>query len=132
MSSRRTFLKQNSLLAAGAWASASTSFANTSVNSAEMSPVADTTCGKVRGRTEDGVHVFRGVPYGADTSGKNRFMPPQRPAPWTGTRDAVEWGHVAPQPLPSSNYDYTRACQWATQPGGKGEDCLVLNVWTPG
>ena len=39
---------------------------------------------------------------------------------------------MAPQPLPSGNYDYTNACQWATQPGGKGEDCLVLNVWTPG
>jgi para-nitrobenzyl esterase len=59
-------------------------------------------------------------------------MPPRKPAPWQGTRDALEWGHVAPQPLPSGNYDYTRAVQWATQPGGKGEDCLVLNVWTPG
>jgi para-nitrobenzyl esterase len=134
MSTRRTFLKQNSLLAAGAWATLSGSFAikPALAATAATSPIADTTCGKLRGRTEDGIHVFRGVPYGADTSGKNRFMPPQKPNPWTGTRDALEWGHVAPQPLPSSNYDYTNACQWATQPGGKGEDCLVLNVWTPG
>lgn len=134
MPTRRTFLKQNSLVAAGAWAALSGSFSIKSAYAAStaVSPIADTTCGKLRGRTEDGIHVFRGVPYGADTSGKNRFMPPQKPAPWTGTRDALTWGHVAPQPLPSSNYDYTNACQWATQPGGKGEDCLVLNVWTPG
>jgi para-nitrobenzyl esterase len=133
MSTRRTFLKQNSLLAAGAWASLSTPFTTqpAMATSAPASSIADTIYGKLRGRTEDGIHVFRGVPYGADTSGKNRFMPPQKPMSWTGTRDALEWGHVAPQPLPSGNYDYTRGCQWATQPGGKGEDCLVLNIWTP-
>ena len=37
---------------------------------------------RLRGRTEDGIHVFLGAPYGADTSGKNRFMPPRKPAPW--------------------------------------------------
>jgi para-nitrobenzyl esterase len=132
MPSRREFLKQNSLLAAGARAALAAPFVMTPARSAPASPTTDTTCGKLRGRIEDGIHVFRGVPYGADTSGKNRFMPPRKPAPWRGTRDALEWGHVAPQPLPSGNYDYTRAVQWATQPGGKGEDCLVLNVWTPG
>jgi len=133
MSTRRTFLKQNSVVAAGAWAALSSPFAIKSAQAASTStsPIADTTYGKLRGRTMDGIHVFRGIPYGADTSGKNRFMPPQKPSSWTGTRDAIEWGHVAPQPLPGSNYDYTNACQWATQPGGKGEDCLVLNISTP-
>lgn len=134
MTTRRTFLKQNSLLAAGTWATLSSPLAiRTASASAPTSlPIADTTYGKLRGRTVDGIHVFKGIPYGADTSGKNRFMPPQKPAAWNGTRDATEWGHVAPQPLPSANYDYTTACQWAIQPGGKGEDCLVLNVYTPG
>lgn len=128
MPSRRAFLIQNSILAAGAPVALSAQSAATPVR-----PVtADTAYGKLRGRTENSIHVFRGVPYGADTSGKNRFMPPRKPAPWRGTRDALDWGHVAPQPLPSGNYDYTRAVQWATQPGGKGEDCLVLNIWTPG
>jgi Carboxylesterase type B len=132
MSTRRTFLKQNSLLAAGAWATLSSPFAIQNARAAAPgSPVADSVYGKLRGRTVDGVHIFKGIPYGADTSGKNRFMPPQKPAAWTGTRDALDWGHLALQPLPSSNYDYTTACQWATQPGGKGEDCLVLNVYTP-
>ncbi len=94
-------------------------------------PVADTTYGKLRGRTEERIHVFRGIPYGADTSGKNRFMPPQKPTAWQGVRSALEWGHCAPQPLPDGNYDYTRAVRWAELPGGTGENCLVLNVSTP-
>jgi para-nitrobenzyl esterase len=132
MTSRRAFLHRNTLLAAGARAALAAPFAITAARSAPASPIADTTYGKLRGRTENGIHVFRGVPYGADTSGKNRFLAPRKPAPWQATRDALAWGHVAPQPLPSGNYDYTRAVQWATQPGGRGEDCLVLNVWTPG
>jgi len=133
MPTRRTFLMQGPLLAVGACASLASPFAIRSAHAdTSASPIAETTCGKLRGRTVDGIHVFKGVPYGADTSGKNRFMPPRKPAPWSGARDATEWGHVAPQPLPSGNYDYTNACQWAIQPGGKGEDCLVLNVYTPG
>ena len=131
MSSRRDFLKQNSLLAAGARAALAAPFVARAGAYRPGSPIADTTCGKLRGRTESGIHVFRGVPYGADTSGKNRFMPPRRPAPWKDVRDALHWGHVAPQPLPNGNYDYVRAVQWAALPGGRSEDCLVLNIWTP-
>ena len=131
MTSRRAFLKQNALLAAGARAAMAAPFAITAARSAPAGPIAETTCGKLRGRTENKIHVFRGVPYGADTSGKNRFLPPQKPAPWQGTRDAREWGRVAPQVPGNPTADYTRAVQWATLPGGMGEDCLVLNVWTP-
>ena len=132
MTTRRAFFQQNAFLAVGARAVVAAPFVITAARSAPVSPVADTTYGKIRGRTEKGTHVFRGVPYGSDTSGKNRFMPPQKPAAWQGVRDALEWGHLAPQPLPNGNYDYTRAVQWATLPGGRSEDCLVLNVWTPG
>ena len=130
-SPRRTFLKESSLLIAGARAALTIPFALTAARSAPAAPVADTTYGKLRGRTEDGIHVFRGVPYGADTSGKNRFMPPRKPEAWKDVRDAVAWGHVAPQPFANGNYDYTRAVHWADKPGGTGEDCLVLNIWTP-
>jgi para-nitrobenzyl esterase len=97
-----------------------------------MSAVVETNYGKIRGETVEGIHVFRGIPYGGDTAGKNRFMPPTRPEPWAGVREAVAWGHVAPQPPASGNIDYTRMTAWMEKPGGEGEDCLVLNVYTPG
>jgi len=131
-STRRTFFRQNSLLMAGARGVLAAPFVATAARAAVSAPVADTNCGKIRGRTDAGVHVFRGVPYGASTEGRNRFMPPRKPEGWKAVRDAIEWGHVAPQPLASGNYDYTRAVQWAVKPGGTGEDCLVLNIWTPG
>jgi para-nitrobenzyl esterase len=50
--------------------------------------------GKIKGYTTDGVAGFKGVPYGASTAGANRFMAPQKPEPWAGVRDALDWaGH---------------------------------------
>src|ERR1700744_6310214 len=62
----------------------------------EDRPVVHTKAGPVRGRMHDGITVFLGIPYGADTRGK-RFQPPVPPAPWTGVRDAFVWGDRAPQ-----------------------------------
>ena len=59
--------------------------------------IVETTAGKVRGRIVNGIHIFKGVPYGASTAGKNRFMPPVKTDPWAGVRDALEYGHSAPQ-----------------------------------
>jgi len=123
---RRIFIGQASLLAAasgglvrGAWA-ADSSYV-----------VADTTLGKVRGVDASGIKTFKGIPYGANTTGKNRFMPPADPAKWTGVREALEYGHSAPQRNPDAP---GRASALATATAGlpaEGEDCLVLNVWTP-
>ena len=59
--------------------------------------IAQTEYGKVQGYLLNHVYTFLGVPYGADTSGKNRFMPPQKPEPWTDVRPAVFYGNTAPQ-----------------------------------
>lgn len=82
--------------------------------------VVETAHGKVRGRRADGVVVFKGMRYGADTSGPNRFRPPQPVVPWAGVEDAFDYGHQAPQmrgPLADK--------------GPMSEDCLRVNVWTP-
>ena len=99
-------------------------------------PVVETAAGKVRGTTFNGVSFFKGIPYGASPAGKNRFMPPVKPAPWSGVRDALQYGHSAPQTIPSApgvlaGADFLAS---AENPKGiaEGEDCLVLNVWTPG
>src|SRR5689334_23703545 len=89
--------------------------------------VADTQYGKVRGVSSDGVHVFKGVPYGGSTAGSGRFRPPTAPAAWTGVRDALNFPPMCPQ--------VTRAlpaifASW-TLDKVMSEDCLALNVWTP-
>jgi para-nitrobenzyl esterase len=87
-----------------------------SARAAPKAPVASTGYGKVRGSEVDGIKVFKGVRYGADT-GPRRFLPPLPPTPWTGIVDAVAYGPASPQ---------TRASEPTS------EDCLFLNVWTPG
>jgi len=92
--------------------------------SADTKPgaVVETTSGKIRGLVIDKVNAFKGIPYGTAT----RFMPAAKPAPWTGVREAMEWGHEAPQgphteiPEVASTIPKTVV----------GEDCQVLNVWT--
>ncbi len=93
--------------------------------------VTDTASGKVRGYTLRGVHYFLGIPYGADTSGANRFMPPQKPKPWTDVYPALWWGNTAPQNMENryaSKYGSFRD-HWNYD--DVSEDCLRLNVFTP-
>ena len=103
--------------------------------------VAETRSGRIRGFKRNGVYTFRGVPYGASTSGSRRFMPPAPPDPWIGIRNALAYGRVCPQEdsahfitdgqnLARSDEDaflLHRGCAISVP----GEDCLRVNIWTP-
>ena len=91
-------------------------------------PVVETSSGKLRGATHAGVHSFKGVPYGMSTAGAARWLP-ARPASWSGVRDALDYGPRAPQNERPSQEPHLK---WIRDTRPFGEDCLVLNVWTPG
>ena len=74
-----------------------TQTATTATMAMPANPVVETASGKVRGYSTLGVAVFRGIPYGASTTGENRFMPPAKPEPWPGVRNCLTYGHSCPE-----------------------------------
>jgi para-nitrobenzyl esterase len=92
--------------------------------------VAKTQYGTVRGYVEDGVLTFKGVPYGANTGGENRWLPAKPPTPWDGESPALTYGPNCPQRLHDWSSEQTFLQQWTD--GWQGEDMLKLNVWTSG
>lgn len=112
-SRRRDFLRATAgtMLASAlpAWASAA------SIDASE-SPLARVRGGQLRGYRDRGIAVFKDIPYGADTT-HQRFLPPRMELPWQGVRDALAYGPASPQPKADE---------------ASSEDCLRLNVWTPG
>jgi para-nitrobenzyl esterase len=73
--------------------------------------------GLVQGTIEDGLTVFKGIPFAAPPVGDLRWRAPQPAAKWEGVRQADKF---APGPIQGGN-----------PPSGKSEDCLYLNIWTP-
>ncbi len=118
---RRDFVRQVSLVAGAATLHPWTRWASAADDAAMLETVA----GRARGTVTEGIKVFKGIPYGGDTGGKNRFMPPTKPASWTGVRDSLAYGPTAPQTI-------ARAGGAAGNGPRESEDCLVLNVFTPG
>lgn len=112
---RRYFLSQLSL--AGAVA-ATAGFGFTTKRTPDEFVVTEINTGKIKGVRSDGVNIFKGVPYGGRISGDRRFRRPAPLQPWTGVRDATQFGAPAIQ-SPRRN-----------EPA-PSEDCLFLNVWTP-
>ncbi|MBQ0852611.1 carboxylesterase family protein [Streptomyces sp. BH-SS-21] len=89
-------------------------------------PVVGTPYGAVRGRYENGLAVFRGIPYAAPPFGPRRFRSPVPPEPWDGVRDAGAFGSTPPKPPYSEAF-----AKLLADPVVPGDDCLNLNVWTP-
>ena len=125
---RRAFLGYSTLATAGlftdgllvpAWAQ--------DTRGLPATPAIQTSAGRVRGVVRFGVSQFFGVPYGASTAGANRFMPPVKPAPWSGVRDCVQVGNRSPQD-PDGPISEVFALD-RQEP--MSEDCLNLNVFTP-
>src|SRR5271165_902475 len=96
-SNRRSFLKQASLLLAGTQAGPLLLTPRLARAADTGSVVAETSYGKIRGVLVEDIKVFKGIPYGGNTAGANRFMPPVKPAKWTGVREAIAYGPTAPQ-----------------------------------
>jgi len=115
--------------------------ASRTVVASDAATVAETSAGKIRGFRRNGVYIFKGVPYGASTAGGRRFMPPVKPEPWTGIRNALQYGRTCPSQdsahfntdgrnLATSDEDafVLHRGAFAAVPG---EDCLRANLWTP-
>lgn len=83
---------------------------------ASSTPVVSTTNGKLAGTIDRGIAVFKGIRYGSDTRPR-RFMPPLPAEPWNAVFEANEYGSASPQSRIDEN---------------TSEDCLFLNVWSPG
>src|SRR5580704_12105677 len=89
-------------------------------------PAVRTKAGELRGVVENGVTVFRAVPYAAPPAGELRFAPPQPMPAWQGIRDATREGPIAPQGR--SRLAHVMGDFQCPQ----SEHCLTLNIWTPG
>jgi para-nitrobenzyl esterase len=90
---------------------------------AEEYVTVEITHGKIRGIRKEGVNIFKGIPYAGRISGDRRFLRPAPLEPWNGTRDTIRLGTPAMQ---SSKTVY------GTDEPQPGEDCMFLNIWTPG
>jgi para-nitrobenzyl esterase len=96
--------------------------------------IVETTYGRLRGAFSAGVHAFKNIPYGAPTSGANRFRPPARPQAWSGVREATAVGPISPQAVAGAGAPASpqTALFGPSEPLVQGEDCLNLNVFTQG
>ena len=110
----------------------------------DANAIAETKAGKLQGAEIDGVYRFLGIRYAQSSAGKNRFMPPQPLIPWDGVKPALayagkSWQCDTPRmedpEIRCTRYPsaYEKLMTGSNEMGGDGdEDCLALNLWTPG
>lgn len=94
--------------------------------------VTQTRAGRVAGYVSADILTFKGIPYADTTTGAHRFMPP-RPVPaWDGVRSCRHYGPVAPQDKGTGRFNDEEAFIFQWNDSVESEDCLRVNVWTPG
>jgi para-nitrobenzyl esterase len=98
-----------------------------------LAPVVEIAAGKLRGTSSAGIHSFKDIPYGSSTAGRNPFMAPEPAQPWAGARDALAYAGRAWQlPNRPKRRPELETLLGPADTTPEGEDCLTLNVWTPG
>ncbi|MFX1363831.1 MAG: carboxylesterase/lipase family protein [Promethearchaeota archaeon] len=90
----------------------------------EVMAIIESKSGKVQGYTDNGVEIFKGIPYAEPPIGDLRFKPPIPKKTWDGVFDAKKYGACAFQ-------GYTPLEEWWGKLEPESEDCLTLNIWTP-
>jgi para-nitrobenzyl esterase len=107
--------------------------ANDAPEVAGPAPIVETTGGKLRGKSSAGIYSFMGIPYGASTAGVSRFEPPAPPQRWAGIREAVTYAGRAWQlPNRPKRRPALETLLGPADTTPESEDCLALNLWTPG
>jgi para-nitrobenzyl esterase len=102
--------------------------AESQVQSGETIAVTNTESGKARGYVSNNIFVYKGIPYAE----ADRFEAPRKTEPWTGIRDFLVWGPVAYLETPTTIANQEAEFLYNHDFGYPGEDCLRLNIWTPG
>ena len=90
--------------------------------------IAETDNGKVRGYIHNGIYTYKGIPYAQ----AERFMPPVKAKPWEGVRSSMTYGPVCPLIDPTTSVQDESEFVFNHNWGYANEDCLRLNIWTPG
>jgi para-nitrobenzyl esterase len=95
--------------------------------------IVETRYGKVQGREQGSISVWKGIPFAQPPTGQRRFRAPQPLEPWTGVREATTFSPMAPQvPEVGASMVGEIGAERAVEPRPMSEDCLYLNIWSPG
>ncbi|WP_337044304.1 carboxylesterase/lipase family protein [Emticicia sp. 17c] len=102
--------------------------ASAQLKTGENVAVTSTDAGKVRGYVHNGIYTYKGIPYAE----AKRFEAPHKPRPWSGVRSSMTYGPVAPLMVPTTTVQDESEFVFHHDWGYTSEDCMRVNVWTPG
>jgi len=101
------------------------------VTASDKTAIVETVTGRVRGYVRQGIYTYKGIPYG-EVGEHGRFRPARKPKPWSGVRSSMSYGRVCPQGPRGSWDEDEESWLFCYEGGVQGEECLRINIWTPG